>query len=83
MIWTILELLPLLCYGKDIYLNPEIGDSTEIAISNGKYVWDSIQYASPGDTIILNNSQPIYYIPFDALTNLYNITIQLLSLIHI
>ena len=83
MIWTILELLPLLCYGKDIYLNPEIGDSTEIAISNGKYIWNSIQYASPGDTIILNNSQPMYYIPFDVLTNLYNITIQLHSDIYL
>ena len=83
MIWTTLGLLPLLCYGKDIILNPEIGDSTEIAISNGKYVWDSIQYASPGDTIILNNSQPMYYIPFDVLTNLYNITIQLHSDIYL
>jgi len=83
MLWTILGLLPLLCYGKEIILNPLIGDSTEIALANGKYVWKTIQHASPGDTIILNKTQPMYYIPFDVVTNLYNITIKLHSDIYL
>ena len=83
MLCTILGLLPLLCYGKDIILNPFIGDSTEIALSNGKYVWDTIQNADPGDSIILNNSEPTYYIPFDIVTNVYNITIKLNSDIYL
>ena len=83
MLWSILGLLPLLCYGKDIILNPLIGDSTETALTNGKYIWNTIQDASSGDTIILNKTQPMYYIPFDVITNLYNITIKLHSDIYL
>ena len=70
-------LLAYTCFGNDIVLSPKQGKSTEIAITNGMMFYNAIQGATPGDRILLKAIDDMYFIPHDALTNLYNITIEL------
>ena len=70
-------LLFTISIAKDILFIPKTGSSTNIALENGMLFYNTIQEAIPGDNIILDNHQVMYFIPYDILTNLYNITIKL------
>ena len=72
-------LLFTISIAKDILFIPKTGSSTNIALENGMLFYNTIQEAIPGDNIILDNHQVMYFIPYDILTNLYNITIKLNS----
>tara|TARA_B100001059_G_C17832757_1_gene585812 strand:- start:1384 stop:2649 length:1266 start_codon:yes stop_codon:yes gene_type:complete len=69
-------LLGFSCYAKDIILIPKQGKSSETAIDNGALFYQSVQNANPGDRILLNANDDMYFIPYDILYNLYNITIE-------
>lgn len=69
-------LLGYSCYAKDIILIPKQGKSSETAIDNGALFYQSVQNANPGDRILLNANDDMYFIPYDILYNLYNITIE-------
>ena len=73
----ILYLLIHTCFANTIYLHPKQGTTSKIAIDNGIMFYNTIQNALPSDRIILNENDNMYFIPYNILNNLNNITIEL------